>query len=172
VTRLFRRILVPHDFSEDANRALAVAADLAAAHRGRLTVLHAIVPFYPVAGFPPAEELAWVPPPNLEDDTRVKLQALVRRILGRRKVTCECRVVIAEAYQAILDAAGRADSIVMATVGRSGLSHLLIGSVAEKVVRHAPVPVLTIRSGTGSGRGAARARRAAPAPRRARRRRA
>ena len=172
MTRLFRRILVPHDFSEDASRALRVAADLAAAHRGRLTVLHAIVPFYPVAGFPPAEELAWVPPPNLEDDTRAKLQALVRRILGRRKLRCECRVVIAEPYQAILAAAGRADSIVMATVGRTGLSHLLIGSVAEKVVRHAPVPVLTIRSGAASVRSAARTLRAAPARARTRRRRA
>jgi nucleotide-binding universal stress UspA family protein len=37
------------------------------------------------------------------------------------------------------------DVIVMATTGRTGLSHLLIGSVAEKVVRHSPVPVLTLR---------------------------
>jgi nucleotide-binding universal stress UspA family protein len=47
--------------------------------------------------------------------------------------------------QCILAAARDVDSIVMATVGRTGLAHFLIGSVAEKVVRHSPVPVLTIR---------------------------
>jgi len=45
----------------------------------------------------------------------------------------------------ILAAARGADSIIMATHGRTGLDHILIGSIAEKVVRHSPVPVLTIR---------------------------
>jgi len=44
-----------------------------------------------------------------------------------------------------VQAARAADSIVMATLGRTGLAHLVIGSVAEKVVRHSPVPVLTLR---------------------------
>jgi nucleotide-binding universal stress UspA family protein len=46
----------------------------------------------------------------------------------------------------ILEAARKADAIVMGTLGRTGLPHLLIGSVAERVVRHAPVPVLTVRA--------------------------
>jgi len=53
-------------------------------------------------------------------------------------------VVLGDPLQRILAAARDADSIVIATAGRTGLSHLLIGSV-EKVVRHASVPVLTIR---------------------------
>ena len=48
---------------------------------------------------------------------------------------------------AILAAAKRADAIVMTTVGRTGLGHFLMGSVAEKVVRHATVPVLTLHPG-------------------------
>ena len=52
---------------------------------------------------------------------------------------------IGDASPRIIDAARRADSIVMATSGRTGLAHFLIGSVAEKVVRHAAVPVLTMR---------------------------
>jgi len=56
------------------------------------------------------------------------------------------------------------DSIVMATAGRTGLAHLLIGSVAEKVVRHAPVPVLTVRpASTRIQKRAARGRRRKPA---------
>jgi nucleotide-binding universal stress UspA family protein len=55
------------------------------------------------------------------------------------------RVDIGEASQRIIEAARRSDSIVMATSGRAGLAHFLIGSVAERVVRHATVPVLTLR---------------------------
>ena len=66
------------------------------------------------------------------------------------------RVVIGVPLQQILTAARDADSIVMATMGRSGLVHALLGSVAEKVVRHAPIPVLTVRA----GRAGRRARRA------------
>ena len=55
------------------------------------------------------------------------------------------RVDIGDASQRIVEAARRSDSIVMATSGRTGLAHFLIGSVAERVVRHATVPVLTLR---------------------------
>jgi nucleotide-binding universal stress UspA family protein len=55
------------------------------------------------------------------------------------------RVELGYAAQGIIDAARGHDSIVMATSGRTALTHFLIGSVAEKVVRHAPVPVLTLR---------------------------
>jgi nucleotide-binding universal stress UspA family protein len=144
---IFRRILVPHDFSEHATRALRVAAALAAQNRGRLLVLHAIVPFQPVAAFPGAEQMAWIPPADLIAQDRKRLAALVARtVMGRSAPKVECRVEIGDPYQRIMEAARRADAIVMATAGRTGLPHLLIGSVTEKVVRHSPVPVLTIRT--------------------------
>jgi universal stress protein A len=141
---LFRRILVPHDFSEHATRALKVAAELAREHRGRLVVLHVITPFHPVTAFP-EEGVALVSEANLMKGERGRLEALVARKLGRRRTPpVRCTVTIGDPYHRIADAARGVDLVVMSTAGRTGLAHILIGSVAEKVVRHAPVPVLTI----------------------------
>lgn len=150
MSRLFRRILVPHDFSKEATQALRVAAELAAGANGRLTVLHAIPNVYPVAGLPPMAPVGWYPPPvapaELVATERKRLETLVARTLrGRRRPRTACRVVTGDPFQCIMDAARGATTIVMSTLGRTGLPHLLLGSVAEKVVRHAPVPVLTIR---------------------------
>jgi nucleotide-binding universal stress UspA family protein len=149
--RLFRTILVPHDLSEHANRALAVAIELAAAHRGSLHVLHALVPIEPVVAFP--EAIPWsIPVDDMVKTARETLERMVARSVGRRRVPFRCEVVIGTPFDRIMAAAGRADSIVMSTLGRTGLSHVIIGSVAEKIVRHAPVPVLTVRpQATASG---------------------
>lgn len=164
---LFKRILVPHDFSEPASHALRVAADLAAHNGGQLLVLHVLAPFYTGVGFPSREEIAWVPPPELLASLRKRLEELVAKQLGRRGAPAvRCRVVMGDPLQSIVEACRRADSIVMATTGRTGLAHLLVGSVAEKVVRHAPVPVLTVRAprrrarATSRGQGARAKRRA------------
>ena len=144
---LFRRILVPHDFSSHANRALKLAADLARDQRGgRLRVLHVIPPFTPMAGLPPAEMGAYIPPANLIADERAHLERVVgKAVAGRGAPAVECQVVIGDPHHRIVDACRGMDAVVMATTGRTGLAHLLIGSVAEKVVRHAPIPVLTLR---------------------------
>jgi universal stress protein A len=146
--KLFRRILVPHDFSDHATRALEVAAELARDHGGRLLVLHVIVPLNPMTTLP-EEGVPWADGVTLVTIERRRLETLVRRALGGRETPPRaCRVVVGDPFRAIIAAALGADSIVMATAGRTGLSHLLIGSVAEKVVRHAPVPVLTLRPDT------------------------
>jgi len=158
---LFRRILVPHDFSDHATRALKVAASLAAAHRGRVTVLHVIAPFQPMTPFPVGEVAAWIPPADLVTQERRTLEKLVTRTVGGRgALRVACQVVVGDPFQRIVDAARSADSIVMATAGRTGLSHLLIGSVAEKVVRHSTVPVLTLRPGAARAKRASRRARA------------
>jgi nucleotide-binding universal stress UspA family protein len=147
----FRRILVPHDFSKHAGRALALAVQLARDGGGRLLVLHVMTPFRPITGLP-EESLAWVPPTTVASE-RKRLETLVARTVGRRGPRIDCRVVVGDAFERIIEAARGSDVIVMATAGRTGLAHLLIGSVAEKVVRHAPVPVLTIRPPRPRGRG-------------------
>jgi nucleotide-binding universal stress UspA family protein len=164
MTRLFRTILVPHDFSPEATRALGVAAELATTHKGRLVVLHALAPSYPAAAITtPAEAVAWLPllAPSAElvADTRRRLAALVDRAVRRKRgLRVECRVTVGDPFQRIIEAARGATVIVLATLGRTGLAHLLIGSVAEKVVRHSPIPVLTIRP-PGARGSAARTRR-------------
>ena len=173
--QLFRRILVPYDFSSAATAALDVAADLAR-HGGTLTVVHAIAPVYPVSTFAGAAEMpVWIPPEDLRADARKRLDAEVARVVGKRVRNVTARVVIGDPHHCIVQAARAADSIVMATLGRSGLAHLVIGSVAEKIVRHSPVPVLTlrpsaIRSALRGRRGGARKKtaRAATARRRSR----
>jgi universal stress protein A len=141
----FRRILVPHDFSAHATQALRVAAQLAREHGGRLLVLHVITPFHPVTAHP-EEHLVWPTAIDLVALERRQLQALVARLVkGRNAPPVRCMVEIGDPYHRIVAAARGADLIVMSTAGRTGLSHLLVGSVAEKVVRHATVPVLTLR---------------------------
>jgi universal stress protein A len=152
----FRRILVPHDFSPTATHALRVAADLAERHGGRITALHVLTPFYSGPGYPTQEEIAWTPPAEIARERERRLGELVREALGPRARLVTCRAVLGEAVPAIVDAAAKADVIVMTTLGRSGLAHLLIGSVAEKVVRHAPIPVLTVRAPTAPARGGRR----------------
>lgn len=145
---LFGRILVPYDFSSSAARALGVAADLAERHHGTLLVVHAIPPIYPTHGrplVPAATELAAV---------GARLAEVVgRAVKGRRIARVRSWVAVGPPVGCILEASTKADAIVMGTLGRSGLPHLLLGSVAERVVRHADVPVLTVR---------AKARRARP----------
>ncbi len=151
MTTLFRRILVPHDFSDHAAKALRVAADLVAQPGGRIRVLHAIAPFFPTGDVFSAEVGAWVPPPDLLKRERERLQQIVARTLRDRAEGIDCRVVIGDPYQCIMDAVRGMDSIIMTTAGRTGLTHLLIGSVAEKVVRHSPIPVLTLRPSVAKG---------------------
>jgi nucleotide-binding universal stress UspA family protein len=151
MAKLFRRILVPHDFSDHATRALEVAAELAATHGGKVTVLHVVTPVYAGLGFTEAD-IGWNPPARTLREIQTHLEAIVKRAIGRRAAGVVCRIAIGYPVEAILNAARRADVIVIATMGRSGLSHLLIGSVAENVVRHAPVPVLTIRARRRTGK--------------------
>jgi nucleotide-binding universal stress UspA family protein len=142
--KIFRRILVPHDFSEAATTALRVAAGLAKRHGGRLTVLHVVTPYQPVTYLP--EVAGWISDREIVAGAKRSLDELVRRELkGNGAPPARFDVDLGDPSTRIVDAARNADSIVMGTEGRTGLSHLLLGSVAEKVVRHSPIPVLTIR---------------------------
>jgi nucleotide-binding universal stress UspA family protein len=152
----FRRILIPHDFSEHATRALRAAARLAEPG-ARLLVLHVVTPIVPLTDVPPAGLSTYIAPDELVDGAKRQLTRLVAKVGGTlRDVKADAKVVIGDPYTEILEAAKRVDLIVMSTRGRSGLAHLLIGSVTEKVVRHSPVPVLTLRP-EAAGKAARRA---------------
>ena len=147
----FTGILVPTDFSELSGVALEFGQELAERCGASLHLLHVIEdPF--VAGAIPSE--VYVPDvpalrASLVTEAEAQLASLVPdRVRDALRVTTE--VLVGNAASAICEAAAATpcDLIVMGTHGRTGVAHLFLGSVAEKVVRTAPCPVLTIRSET------------------------
>lgn len=101
---------------------------------------------------PPDAGMAVMPGADLlspaEAEAQKALDGLVGSVAGR-KAPCRAVLRVGVAWQEILAAAALAgsDLVVMGTHGRRGLAHALLGSVAEKVVRLCPVPVLTVRGG-------------------------
>lgn len=148
VTRAYRRILWPTDFSRLAKAALPHAVRLAADRGAELVVLH-VLPTPAIYAFPEVAGAAW---DALERENHTIGKRRLRRVIAQLKSKAPAlrmHSVLAEgvAVDQILRAAKRlrCDLIVLATHGRTGLQHVLMGSVAENVVRRAPCPVLTVR---------------------------
>lgn len=163
---MIKRILVPVDFSEPSRRALDYAVELGRGVGAELTVLHVVEPvYYPMAG--DTSGIIYDASLLYEEVERGAKEQLSRiaGALRRRHVPVNPVIRTGAAHRVIADTAKRvkSDLIVMATHGRTGLSHVLMGSVAERVVRTAPCPVLTVRQPGG------RPRRTRTAPRPARR---
>jgi len=142
----FRTILVPLDFSTHADAALDLAIELAKEHHGELHLLHAYE-------LPAAVTLAYgvAIPQTLWDGVQQAAQARLEKALGHvrsAKVAGVAHLVTGPAADAIVETAAeqKADLIVMATRGLTGLKHVLLGSVAERTLRTAPCPVLTLRA--------------------------
>ncbi len=143
----FRKILVPVDFSEDSARALEHATGLATVFGAELHLLHCYQ--INVGGVSP---YGIVIPESLEHD--VRKAALERLAEWREKLSAEGIAVQEhitpqvpfEAIAATAEQLG-ADLIVMGTRGLTGLKHVLLGSVAERTLRIAPCPVLTVKDG-------------------------
>ncbi len=142
----FELILVPTDYSDPADAALRVAADLARAFKGRLLVLHLLpLEVYGLGEYP----IVSGDGARLAEETE-RLRAHVGKVLeGRGTIPAhEVEVVWGSPYLHIVELAveRKVDLIVIGTHGRTGLKHVLLGSVAEKTVRLAPCPVLTVRA--------------------------
>ena len=139
----YRTILCPVDFDENSRAALKHAAQLATGMDAVLHLLHVITII------PTAPEMVQSLEPQSDLSARRRLQKIAdRELVG---ITHQLHTKLAFAShisKSILATAHEvgADLIVMATHGRSGLPHLLLGSVTEAVVRNATCPVLTIRS--------------------------
>lgn len=140
------KILVPVDFSECSNRALDYALAFAGQCDARLILLHVVEP----AAYPESYMLVATALDDLNQDllrrAERRLAEISRDKIGGR-VKCESLVRTGQAYAEIAAAAREleADLIILATHGYTGLKHVLLGSTAERVVRHAPCPVLTVR---------------------------
>jgi universal stress protein A len=140
-----KKILYPTDFSESAEKAFDYALFLAESHGAELTLLHVVDQLH---GFTHYEILSLTPMEIVERIVKrahENLQALVERAKGTAAATETVRE--GNTWDAICKTAieENADIIVMASQGRTGLSHALIGSIAESVVRHASCPVLVVR---------------------------
>jgi universal stress protein A len=146
-----RRILAPTDFSDFSKQALKSALELAQTFDAKLLLLHVLeLPSYPIEGLVPSSLGA-----NLLDDLERQASRDLAGVLPEAEgggVDVGRRVIIGTPHRKIIEAAEeeKSDLIVMATHGRTGLSHLVLGSVAERVVRTATCPVLTIRPASHS----------------------
>jgi nucleotide-binding universal stress UspA family protein len=136
----FRRILCPVDFDANSLAALKFAAKLARQHKAGLKLLHVV----PVP-FEPSEVPVEPATPEWKRDARARLEKFAVRNLGQTRY--KLFVTRGDPAAAILETERkvRPDLIVIATHGRKGFSHLVLGSVAERVVRESSVPVLTVR---------------------------
>ncbi|GAB3037613.1 universal stress protein [Natronobiforma cellulositropha] len=136
-------ILVPTDGSVEGEQALEYAIDLARVHDATIRALY-VVNAASYGGLP--METAW---DGISDALRQEGQAAVERVeeLAPEDVHVETVVLEGSPSRVIVEEAGAEDCdlIVMGTHGRGGIDRLLLGSVAERVVRSSPVPVLTVR---------------------------
>jgi nucleotide-binding universal stress UspA family protein len=140
-----RTILHPTDFSTHSEHAFELACSLARDYGARLVVLHVLerppIAYTGVMMAPP-------PPPPPEEERQAVREQLLRIQATDPKVHIEHRLEEGDAATAILQVAQEAkcDLIVMGTHGRTGLGRLLMGSVAEKVLRSTTCPVLTVKT--------------------------
>jgi universal stress protein A len=138
-------VLVPVDFSKDSILAAKFAASLAEQYGSKLYVLHVIE-----GPHPSVKEYL-----KSFEDFRHEMMEKIREDLGkviprpvRQRIRVEEILEMGHPHEVIIDRAKDlgVDVIVIATHGRTGLSHFLLGGVAERVIRHAECPVLVVRN--------------------------
>ena len=154
-----KNILVPVDFSDASKQALRYACTIADAFGASLHVLHAAENPYLPGGYMEF----YAPPPEFferaEQDARRTLEDTLteEEKIRYRAVLVDCTGVPAHEILNYLRDQGNIDLVVMSTHGRGGVARLMMGSVADKVVRAAPCPVLTLRPSEEASRPASRA---------------
>jgi nucleotide-binding universal stress UspA family protein len=143
----FKKILVPLDFSAHSDEALDVACGMAEAFGASLTLVNVFSP--PIY---PTPEGAYVAMPvayaeMLAANNKRLEETVVAVKRDHANLDVECRLLEGVPFREIVGFARKHafDLIVMGTHGRTGLKHVFLGSVAEKVVRKAPCAVLTVR---------------------------
>jgi len=140
---MFRKILVPLDGSSFAEEALPHARELAECGGGEIVLVRVDEPYEPPPGI-------FVPATAIPEVVRLSAGEYLEQLVSRLRlagIKVESAVLDGKVADAILKYAGEegVDLIVMSTHGRTGISRLLMGSVAEQIVHGAPCPVLLIR---------------------------
>ncbi len=138
-------LLVATDFSDTARAGVDWAIEIARRHGARIRLVHGLLPAHRMTDFVPA-------PPDfteaLQSAAASRLDDAAQRVRNAG-IGVDTDLRLGLASQAILEAAreGGVDLVVIGTRGLSGLGHLLLGSTAERVVQHAPCPVLSVHPG-------------------------
>jgi len=143
----FKKLLVPTDFSAPSNAAVQIAAELSRRYEASMTIINVYEP------------TTYMVPDGFQFYTQAQLESILaefaKALIGAKReaesagalnVTTQQLEGIPSAQIVEFARIGDYDLIVMGTHGRKGFEHALIGSVAEKVVRSAPCPVLSVRA--------------------------
>jgi nucleotide-binding universal stress UspA family protein len=143
------RILVPVDFSDASRTVLEYAIDMAESFGARVELLHV----WDLPGYVRPDLTVWVGDVSgtyaeqAQQSANEHMSRLVDDAGLKDHASVDTRVLCGTPHATILELLDGEtyDLVVMGTRGRTGLAHALLGSVAERVVRHAPCPVLTVR---------------------------
>jgi universal stress protein A len=142
----FRRIMLPVDFSDHCDRAAEYATWFVRQTSATIHLVHVVGnPADPL--YEPQEVSYWIMVEHAEQKARELLETAAQKCLPAA-VARECHLLVGDPFEKLMYAAEqiRPDLIIMASHGRGGgLTHLVMGGVAEKIVRHAPQPVLVVR---------------------------
>jgi universal stress protein A len=150
-----RRIMIPIDYSENSKAALAYGAELALGFGASLDIVHvwdrptyltdAVMVQRPGEAHKPIGEL-------IRENAQHDMTEFLSQLNLPAELSTTSRLVSGEPASALLAELkkGEHDLVVLSTHGRTGIAHLLLGSIAEKLVRMSPVPVLTVPVGARS----------------------
>lgn len=142
-----REILIPTDFSKSSRRAVEYGVEMALRFGAKIHLLHVFQPLPPLAGdYPTTSPELLTGGISTLNQSQALMGSLSDEMVKKGvPVTTHCREGFP--YDEIMKLAGaqHVDLIVMGTHGLTGLSHVLLGSVAEQIVRNSPCPVLTVR---------------------------
>jgi universal stress protein A len=143
-----RRIVCASDFSSASRKAVATAVTMAKANHAALVLVHVVAPVVRLAPDQYVPSTTWE---EIEIGLRAWAQRQIEKLAARARKTgirAVALLVEGEAAAEIVRVARsrRADFLVLGTHGRTGISKMFLGSVAERVVATAPCPVVTVRS--------------------------
>ncbi|KYK35476.1 MAG: universal stress protein [Theionarchaea archaeon] len=142
---MYKKILIATDGSEHSEEAVRHGLTLAKRSSASVTALYVVEVTHPSRSI--ASPTSLLLKEQIEEHRELGKEIVEKVVQKGKEMGVDVEPVVAEGHPAneIIEHAKDHDLVVMGTLGRSGFSHLLVGSVAERVVRHAPIPVLVVR---------------------------